>query len=176
VSTRHRYGGPDLLGLCIDCGRPPADPDHDTPPPTVPAARMNATGSPTGRVRRDAPETSQNAALTARAPSARVILLRALHEAGRSGLTSLDLAPLLPARRDGAPQPPNIAGARLGELWEAGEATIVREWGVCILGACHPHAKPAVVHRPSMSCPVHGRPVIRDGAAVWVSTRHTPTS
>ena len=170
MTERHPYAGSDLLGRCFDCARPETDPIHAP----ASAAQMNATGSPTGRVRRDAPPVSVAAARRVRGPNHRQIIARALTDARLDGLTSIEAARLLPARRDGQPQPPNIAGARFSELWEAQAATIKRAWGVCVLGVCHPHAKPGTVHRASAACPVHGPAVTRDGASVWVSTLYAP--
>lgn len=167
----HAYE-PDLVGTCArdGCGLPPDHHSHALPP----AATMNATGSPTGRVTRDAPDTSRRAAQAVRAPGHRQIIAQALLTAGTAGLTSIEAAAALPYTRHGGPQVSNRSASRLGELWEAGQATIRRQWGVCVLGVCHPYNKPAVVHRPSASCPVHGPAVTRDGAAVWVAVAHTP--
>lgn len=137
--------------------------DHD-------AATMNADRSPTGRVARDAADTSVAAATRTRAPSHRWIILRALALAGERGLTSIEAAAALPPTRHGGPQVSNRSASRLGELWELGAAAILRERGSCVLGSCHPHDKPQAVHRPTARCDVHGRAVTRDGASVWVVT------
>lgn len=169
MTAFHSWGGSDLLGLCVECGRPPAADCHMTP-----ARAMNATGSPTGRVRGGAALTSVAAARTVPAMTHRQLVMQTLTNAGRTGATSIEIARLLPPRRDQAPQPPNIAGARLSELWEAGVATVERAWGCCRLGVCHPHDKPGTVHRALTACGVHGDPVSREGAAVWLSTYWAP--
>lgn len=175
MTARHDFWETDLLGLCLDCGQPPDHFNHrPAPPPGPPAAAMNRTGSPTGRVRSGAPGTSVTAARRVPARSQRSLVMQALTNAGRPGATSIELARQLPARADGAPQPPNIAGARLSELWEDGTATVERAWGCCRIGVCHPHEKPGTVHRALAACDVHGPPVTRDGAAVWISTYYAP--
>jgi hypothetical protein len=139
-----------------------------------PAASMNRVGSPTGRVERDAPDTSRQAAARTRAPAHRAIVLAALDHVGDAGMTSIEVAAILPLTRQGGPQVSNRAASRLGELWEAGQAYIVRERGHCTIGACHPHRKPTIIHKPSAPCETHGKPLTRDGAAIWRA--YPPTS
>ena len=79
------------------------------------AAEFNATGSPTGRISRDASSTSVHAATTVNAPSHRAIILDALVRFGP--LTSIELAHLMPLTRQGTPQVSNRSSSRLGELW-----------------------------------------------------------
>jgi hypothetical protein len=122
------------------------------------AAAMNAVGSPTGRVTSDAPETSVSAARRSNAGGHREIIHAALVQRGPLGLTSIEAAARLPATAQGGAQVSNRSASRLGELWEEGRAAVLRERGVCVLGECHGHAKPQVVHRPQAACEVHGRP------------------
>lgn len=169
MSITHRFVS-DLIGLCLDCNRPEPDPVHQ--PRT--AAAMNATGSPTGRVTRDAPATSVEAAEAVPTRGHRQIILTGLVAAGVRGLTSIEAAALLPLTRHGGPQVSNRSASRLGELWEAGQATIARTWGTCTLGVCHRHDKPVAIHKPTAPCAVHGTAQVRDGASVWVAVAHTP--
>lgn len=137
--------------------------------------QMNATGSQTGRVMNEPAETSVAAAKSFNTRSHRDLAYQAL-VAVPGGLTSIQIARILPSGRDGNPQNSNRASSRLGELWEEGRATILRERGTCELGLCRPHHKPSTVHRPTAPCDRHGRIVKRGGAAIWVSIseRRTP--
>jgi hypothetical protein len=132
-------------------------------------ATMNAVDSPTGRVMRDAPESSVAAAMSFDPRSHRYAAKCALEAAGFRGMTSIEVARILPRGRDGNRQNSNRASSRLGELWESQVATVKREHGVCVLGVCHPHAKPRVIHHPSAPCDLHGRPLKRDGANIWLA-------
>jgi hypothetical protein len=134
-----------------------------------PPATMNAVDSPTGRVMRDAPDSSVVAAVSFDTRSHRYAAKCALADAGFRGMTSIEVARILPRGRDGHPQNSNRASSRLGELWEAQVATIKRERGVCVLGVCHPHSKPGIVHRPSAPCDLHGKPLKRDNANIWLA-------
>lgn len=143
---------------------PPA-PAAPTGPQT--AADFNRDDSETGRVFTDAPASSTDAARATDARGHRALILRMLARAGDDGLTSKEAARRLPRTRDGDRQLSNRSSSRLGELWELGEATIIRSRGACILGVCHPHDKPARVHRPTLPCDRHGTPMRRDGANIW---------
>lgn len=152
------------------------DEDGDEQEPTpefqfhdVNAAAMNAVGSDTGRVERESSDTSRRAAFSIDAKNQRGRILEALREAGISGLTSIEAAAIMPLTRQGGPQVSNRAASRLGELWESGVAYVVREGGRCVLGECHEHAKPRVIHKPVAPCMVHGKPLTRDKAAIWRS-------
>jgi hypothetical protein len=130
---------------------------------------MNAVGSPTGRVSAEPPATSVAAARRTNAGGHREILHEALVDRGALGLTSIEAAAKLPPTAQGGAQVSNRSSSRLGELWEEGRAAVLRENGVCVLGFCHGHDKPRVVHRPQAHCETHGRPRTRSGAAVWVA-------
>jgi hypothetical protein len=146
---------------------PPGRRLHAVPNP----AEMNAVGSPTGRVARDAPETSVDAARAVGAKGQRATVLRALRAAGADGLTSIEAAAIMPPTRQGGPQVSNRAVSRLGELWEAGEAYVARERGRCVLGKCRPHRKlERDPHKPTAPCEMHGKPLTRDGASIWRAT------
>lgn len=152
--------------LCDSRGIPVADREpYAAPRP----AEMNAVGSPTGRVRSDAPATSVAAARVTPARGHREIIHARLVERGALGLTSIEAAALLPATAQGGAQVSNRSASRLGELWEEGRAAVLREAGVCEVGVCHPHDKPRVVHRPTAECPVHGAIRTRSGASVWIA-------
>jgi len=127
---------------------------------------MNAVGSPTGRVQHEPAEASVIAARRTSAKSHRGIIMAAI--AGHS-VTSREAARFLPVDRDGNPQNSNRAASRLQELWEEGRIAVQREQGHCVLGSCHPHSKPTSIHLPMAPCDVHGRPIHRDGAAIWVA-------
>lgn len=146
-------------------------PVEDREPYVAPAgaAAMNAVGSPTGRVTSDAPATSVAAARITPARGHREIIHARLVERGSLGLTSIEAAALLPATAQGGAQVSNRSSSRLGELWEEGRAAVKREMGTCVLGECHPHDKPSVVHRPSATCQIHGPAFTRSGAAVWIA-------
>jgi len=131
--------------------------------------QMNASNSPTGRVMNDPARASVDAARSFDAKSHRAIAYRAVAHSA-DGLTSIEVARLLPVGRDGNPQNSNRSASRLGELWEEGRLTIQRERGACVLGVCHPHQKPRVVHRPTASCWMHGAIARRDGAGIWTVT------
>lgn len=149
--------------------RPPVEvdpPRHLAAVPETPA-EMNAVGSPTGRVDREAPETSVGAARSTGAKGQRALLHRELFDAGIEGLTSIEAAALMPLTRQGGPQVSNRAASRLQELWEEGRAYIARERGRCVLGECRPHDKPRHIHRPTADCTLHGKPLTRDGASIW---------
>jgi hypothetical protein len=133
------------------------------------AVAMNATDSPTGRVPGHMPQTSVDAAQSFNARSHRALAYAALVDAEASGLTSREIAKLLPVDRDGHPQNSNRSASRLGELWEEKLATVKRERGQCVLGGCSPHAKPSLIHKPQEPCAMHGKPLRRDGAAIWVA-------
>jgi hypothetical protein len=135
----------------------------------TPAASANAVGSLTGRVARNAPPASMAAAHRAGAAGHRQIIARLLVEAGAYGVTSIEAAAALPLTAQGGAQVSNRSASRLGELWEAGIATVARRHGACAIGVCQPHSKPATVHRPSAPCDVHGEPITRAGAAVWIT-------
>lgn len=166
----------DDLGDCQHCPLPAKHPTHNVPEPLPPtAAEMNAVGSPTGRVREGSPETSVDAAVRTDATGHRGIILNGLREAGERGLTSIEAAAILPLTAQGHPQVSNRSASRLGELWEAGHAAILRQQGTCALGVCQPHSKPDAPHRPTAACPVHGKAVTRDGASVWVVVKPAAT-
>lgn len=135
-----------------------------------PAREMNAVGSDTGRVMVAAPPTSVLGALTTNATGHRRIIFDAVTDAGARGVTSIEAAAMLPPTRQGGPQVSNRTASRLGELWEEGLVTIARERGSCRLGVCRRHHKPDDVHRASAPCDVHGKPLTRDGASIWVRT------
>lgn len=137
--------------------------DDERAPEPRPAA-MNAVGSSTGRVMRDAPEASVGAALSVDAKGQREGLAVALR-ASDGGLTSIELAAM------GKVPNPNIAGARLQELWEAERAYVVREHGRCVLGQCHEHVKERKghAHLPMAPCDTHGKPLRHGRAAIWRS-------
>lgn len=157
---------------CFSCPLPKAHKVHTAAEPETPPtpAEMNAVGSPTGRVRAAPVETSIDAAVRTNATGHRGIILAALREAGEKGLTSIEAAAVLPPTAQGHPQVSNRSASRLGELWEQGDATILREHGLCTLGVCVPHVKPDAPHRPTAACATHGKPVVRDGASIWVVT------
>lgn len=145
----------------------PAPPRRLRAVPETPV-EMNAVGSPTGRVDRDAPETSVDAARAVGAKGQRALLHRALFNAGAEGLTSIEAAALMPLTRQGGPQVSNRAASRLQELWEEERAYIARERGRCVLGQCHPHEKERRrPHKPTAACETHGRPLTRGGASIW---------
>lgn len=128
----------------------------------VPAAQMNALGSPTGRVTRDASETSVGAARRVRAGAQRALILAILKGAGERGATAIEVGQQM--------DPPLISSRtlpRMGEMWEEGLMYVVRERGRCVLGECHPHDKPRQIHTPVSRCDRHGSPVKRGGASVW---------
>jgi hypothetical protein len=137
------------------------------------AAAMNRTDSDTGRVMRHMPDGSVDAAMTVNVRGHRQRAYTALLE-HEDGLTSREIAVLLPLDRDGNPQNSNRASGRLGELWEERRAAVLREHGMCMLGVCHAHDKPRIVHKPQEPCERHGRPVRRDNAAIWVALEETP--
>jgi hypothetical protein len=142
---------------------------HNVPLPfDIEPAEANAVGSPTGRIAREAPETSVRAALTVKAGSHREIIAAALVRAD-NGLTSIEAAALLPLTAQHTPQVSNRSASRLGELWEEGRATILRQRGACVLGECWLHEKPQYVHRPTAPCDRHGKPLSRGGASIWVA-------
>jgi hypothetical protein len=158
---------------CTDvrCSHACHNPEGDASQPSLfdpapgmadPAAAFNATGSPTGRITRRAPATSVNAAIRSGAGTQRQKVYDQL--ASVASATSIELARMLPEMKVS-----NRVSSRLGELWEEGRAAVLREHGCCQLGSCHPHAKPAIIHRPQDACPAHGRPRTRGGAAVWVA-------
>jgi hypothetical protein len=130
---------------------------------------MNAVGSGTGRVMAGTSDTSRDAAIRVGAGTQREIAYRALAEAGEVGLTSIEVAERLPLTHQGYPQNSNRSASRLGELWEEGRVAVKRQIGVCVLGVCHHHDKPAVVHRPMAPCVIHGKPMTRGGAARWIA-------
>ena len=140
------------------------------------AAALNATGSPTGRAASVAAPASLTAAKATRAGTHRGIIYDHLVTAGSHGMTSIEAAAVLPLTAQGGPQVSNRAASRLSELWEEGRITVLRRHGTCALGVCHPHAKPAAPHRPMAPCTVHGAPVTRDGAAIWVVVGATPAT
>lgn len=137
--------------------------------PIVPttAASMNRVGSPTGRVERDASDTSVTAAKRVNAKSQRAVILALLGDVGEHGLTGIEIGRLMA-------DPPLVSSRtlpRLGELWEESLVVVVRERGRCVLGECHEHDKPRAVHKPCSRCEIHGKPLTRDGASVWVADR-----
>jgi hypothetical protein len=180
------------LVLCQSCGRfrrilspaeyaalGPHTPDSGPPgpapvpapagPPTGPhsPAEYNRDDAPTGRVFTGASASVTDAAAATDARGHRAIILRLLAAAGDRGLTSKEAARRLPRTADGDRQLSNRSSSRLGELWELGQATVIRSRGACILGVCHPHHKPEQVHRPTAPCTAHGAPMRRDKANIW---------
>lgn len=129
---------------------------------------INAVDSPVGRIMRDSGEASVRAAAKVPVRGHRALVLGAVRAAGPTGRTSIEAARYLTAQT-GTVQVSNRTASRLGELWEAGLIAIQRERGVCVLGGCRTHAKPGVVHRPTAACLAHGKPILRDGASVWVA-------
>lgn len=137
--------------------------------PTRTAAARNAVGSTTGRVTTAAPDMSLFASESFDAVGQRELVHRALLHAGGDGLTSIEAAAFLPKTAQGGDQVSNRSASRLGELWEEGRAAVLRVYGCCEIGVCHPHDKPTTVHRPSMACETHGEVVTRERAAVWLA-------
>lgn len=149
---------------------PDPPPVSEQPSLFMSAAEMNATYSPTGRVMDHMPDTSVKAAFKFKKGSHHAVIMEVLTLEGRHGTTSREVAKLLPLDREGERQNSNRANTRLGELWEQGKATVLRQNGVCVLGRCHPHVKPAVIHRPQDECVIHGKPIVRNQCAIWVAT------
>jgi hypothetical protein len=133
-----------------------------------PARVANRDGSNTGRIMIDAGDASRRAAATVNVNTQRGAILAAMRRRPE-GITSIECVAFMPRNRHGLPQSTNLASTRLGELWEAGAATILRQRGSCVLGECHPHDKPYAVHRPTMECDTHGKPLLRNGASIWIA-------
>lgn len=152
----------------IPMADPPVAPDPTLfdPPPRQPAD-YNTDDSDTGRVFRGASQSVRDAAELVDARGHRARILRMVIAAGDHGLTSKEAARDMPRTAEGDRQLSNRSSSRLGELWELGQVTVVRAGGACILGVCHPHHKPRIVHRPTAACARHGSPLRRDGANIW---------
>jgi hypothetical protein len=151
VEDQHRNHWPALWdaldGLVKAVYEPPALFDDPPPEPTT-------TGDLplVGRVANDHPDTSREAAMQDRRHQHdRILGILIAHPEGiNASHVAAEMGTIVA----------NQANTRLGELWEAGKAAILRERGRCVYGVCHPADKPNKVrHLPTDPCVVHGAPI-----------------